>query len=308
MFVTSSRACVRVKNSVSRLWFPLLTAALFSGSYIGGKYTTVDVDPVTVTLMRYVIAGLFLLCLAPWLANTLPKLRAKSVMQMALLGFFGIFGYNVLFFLSLGYTEVANTAIINATSPVITGVLACLVLRERLSTRVYLGGLVTVLGVLILLTDGQLGLLLDHPYNRGDLYMLMAVVCWAVYAILIKRLSDAFSAYALTLYATVAGVVWLLLAWLLFGDALELAAISSRSYAAIVYMGIIASGIGYLTYNHSVSLNGATVTSGLVYGLVPPIVAVLAWMLLAQRITWVMTLSTFLIIIGVWQMLRRSSV
>ena len=116
-----------------------MTSVLFSGSYIAGKYTTLDLGPLTTTLLRYVVALLFLSSLLLHYKRSALVLRSRDIAPALLLGLFGIVGYHYFFFLSLRYTEVANTAIINALSPVLTGVAAALLIKERLSRANYAG-------------------------------------------------------------------------------------------------------------------------------------------------------------------------
>ena len=98
---------------------------------------------------------------------------------------FGIVGYHYFFFLSLRYTEVANTAIINALSPIMTSIAAAALINERLSGRTYLGVLVAFLGVLLLLSRGDIDVIRAVEFNKGDLLMLLSVPLYAMFEITI---------------------------------------------------------------------------------------------------------------------------
>ncbi len=295
------------RESRRAVLYPAITSLLFSGSYVAGKYTTLDLDPLTATLARYAVALVFLACLAPRMGATRLRLSRRDIPAVALLGLFGIVGYHYFFFLSLRYTAVANTAIINALSPVCTGVAAALLIKERLSPRNYAGALVALAGVLTLLTRGDLTMLTRMDFNRGDLYMLLAVACWVVYALLVKVLVARYSSYTLTLYATALGVAWLL-ALAPTGETIaQLRAMSSASAWAIAYMGVLGSGLGYLTYNLSIEAVGATRTSSFVYSVLPVLVAVLAFTFFDEPITSVMLLSAGLILFGLHQMLSQET-
>ncbi len=175
---------------MNRVLLPLMTSVLFSGSYIAGKYTTLDLGPLTTTLLRYFIALLFLSSLLLHYKGSALILRRRDIVPALLLGLFGIVGYHYFFFLSLRYTEVANTAIINALSPVLTSVAAAIVIKERLSRGNYAGVLVAFLGVLILLSRGDIDTILAFRFNKGDLLMLLSVACWVVYELLIRTMLD----------------------------------------------------------------------------------------------------------------------
>lgn len=288
---------------IKAIILPLATSLLFAGSFIAGKYTTADLQPLTTALLRYGVAILFLSGLAARYGYSTLKVARSDGWKLALLGLFGSVGYHYFFFLSLRYTEVANTAIINASNPAITALMAALILNERLLFRNYLGGAIALLGVLTILTRGRLFDLLQMQVNIGDVFMVCAVLCWVVYALLLKQLSKRYSGFTLTYYASLTGV--LLLAGLAIAEhpIAQIQSLSIPSILAILYMGIGASGIGYLLYNLSIVKIGPTKTSSSVYSLVPVCVAILAFLFFREPITPIMIISASLIILGVNLML-----
>lgn len=284
-----------------KLLLPVLTSFLFAGSFVAGKYTTVDLGPLTTSLLRYVIAmgvlGLIIYRSAqPAKALTVAR---SDWGAMLLLGLFGVVGYHYFFFSSLRYTATANTAIINAFNPVVTGVMAALFIGERLTRRQYGGILLALLGVLTLLTRGHLTRLSTLDLNRGDGLMLCAVLCWVVYSLIIKQLSQRYSGLTVTFYAAVAGVGQLLVLACFERWWQQIATLSLSSLVAIVYMGVAASGIAYLLFNLSIQRIGPTRTASTVYSLVPIFVAALAWLFFREPLTGTMVASMGLILLGI---------
>lgn len=283
---------------MERVLFPLVTSLLFSGSYIAGKYTTVDLDPLTTTLLRYGVALLFLSCLLPRYGIASLKLARRDIWATVALALSGIVGYHYFFFLSLHFTAVANTAIINATSPVLTGLAAAFFIKERLSLKGYAGVALSFIGVVFLLTRGDLRVLVEHELNRGDLLMLLAVLSFAVYSLIIKTLIGRYSGYTLTFYATLFGVVALLVIAPAENPLDQMRSMSAASFYSILYMGVLGSGLGYLTYSLSIEAIGATRTAGFVYGVLPVFVALLALAFFSQPITFAMLISATIILLG----------
>ncbi len=222
-----------------------------------------------------------------------------------MLGLTGVVGYHYFFFLSLRFTEVANTAIINASSPVATGLSAAMILRERLAPQNYLGIAISCSGVLLLLTKGDLAQLLALDFNRGDLLMFCAVLSWVAYSLLVKRLLTKYSGFTLTYFAAAFGVVVLVPLAIGEGLAGQLEEVSSATWGAVLYMGTGASGMGYLFYNFSIERLGPTRTSGLVYSFVPIFVAALAWSFFDEPVTRNMILSAGMILAGLHLMLTK---
>ena len=292
---------------MKRVLLPLATSVLFSGSYVGGKYTTLDLGPLTTTALRYSIALAFLASLLVHYRTHHLRVAFRDVPALVGLGLTGIVGYHYFFFASLRYTQVANTAIINALAPVATGIAAAIFIGERLAPRGYAGASLAVLGVLVLLTDADLGRVLHAGYARGDLLMLAAVVCWTAYTLLIKRLSARYSGYTLTFYATLFGVVALLLIVPLESPVDQIRSISRASTLSVVYMGIGASGIGYLLYNMSVREIGPTRTTSFVYSIVALLVAGLALVFFGEAITWAAGAAAGLILAGLHLMMRNTT-
>ena len=290
---------------MNRIAYPLATSLLFSGSYVAGKYTTLDLGPLTTTAARYVVALAFLLTLGLHQGRDGFRIRRRDLGAFALLGLSGIVGYHYFFFMSLRYTEVANTAIINALSPVVTGLAAAAFIGERLSARNITGVVLACAGVILLLTRAKLSALSGLAVNVGDLYMLMAVVCWTVYALIVKTLIDRYSGFTLTFYATTFGVAALVFIVPVEDPVSQLREISAQSVFSILYMGIGGSGAGYLLYNLSIRELGPTRTASLVYSLVAILVAILAFMIFGESITVVMVASTGMVLVALHLMLAQ---
>lgn len=283
---------------MKKLLFPFITSLLFAGSFIAGKYTTADLSPLTTTLLRYLVAMLFLTGLVVRYKWSSLKVERNDLFRLLLLGLFGIVGYHYFFFLSLRHTDVANTAIINALNPIVTGVLAVTLGSERLSTRNYVGISAAFLGVTILIMKGNITQAIRPDLNLGDVFMLFAVLNWAIYSLLVKQLISKYSGFTLTFYATLFGVILLLL---LIGSEDPFAqaqSISRTSICAVIYMGVFASGLGYLVYNLSIREIGPTRTASYVFSFVPITVALLALLFFDQPITAVMLASIALILFG----------
>jgi drug/metabolite transporter (DMT)-like permease len=289
-----------------RALLPLATSLLFAGSFIAGKYTTADLGPLTTSFFRFLVA-LFFLTLLATITHASLRVSSRDLGNLILLGLFGIVGYHFFFFSALRHTEVANTAIINALSPIITGLMAAAFLRERLGLRNYFGVAIAVVGVIVLLAHGQLQNLMKLNVNRGDGLMLLAVISWAVYALLVRRLSEKYSGLCLFFYAVLFGTIMLLALAFTEGWTRQMESISTASLWSIIYMGAAASGIGYLLYTLSIGRIGPTRTASFVYGLVPIFVAALALLFFGEPITPVMIISAGGVLLGLRLMLARRS-
>lgn len=294
-----------MNGKTKNLLLPVLTSALFAGSFIGGKYTTADLGPLTASLLRYIAALTCLGVLGLQHRRPSSKIQRGDWYKLVLLGIFGIAGYHFFFFSALRHTAIANTAIINALIPIFTAGMAAIFISERLRPINYAGVAVAVCGVIVLLVKGDINNLIGLRINLGDGFMLMAVANWVVYALIVKKLSERYSGFTITFYATLFGTFLLVVLAFTENFISQIREISAVSFWSIIYMGVGVSGIGYLLFNLSVAKIGPTRTAGVVYSLVPVFVAILALLFFAEAITFAMIASGGLILIGLRLMMQR---
>ena len=285
-------------GELKKILYPLVISLFFAGSFVAAKYSILELQPFTITFFRYMVALIFLATLISNHKLASLSIARTDIFPLILLGLFGIIGYHYFFFVSLRFTEVTNTAIINALNPIATGFAARFLINENLSRKNYLGVAVAFAGVIFLIAKGNINHLLGLQFNRGDLLMLLAVLSWVAYSLLVKKLLQKYTSFTLTFYAILFGVILLVPLTLSEGLADQIQTISPPVILAILYMGIFASGIGYLLYNSSIKEIGATRTASFVYSLVPIFVALLAFLFFNESITATMMLSAGLIIMG----------
>ncbi|MFH1700813.1 MAG: DMT family transporter [Candidatus Zixiibacteriota bacterium] len=126
-----------------KIFLPIIASLTFAGSFIAGKYAISELPPLTITLIRYIIAFLFLsLFIFKYKLSTL-KVSARDQIPMGILGLTGVIGYHFFFYIALRYTAISNTAIINACGPVVIGIAAAVFLKERLRLSNYIGILIS---------------------------------------------------------------------------------------------------------------------------------------------------------------------
>ena len=285
--------------------YPLITGILFSGSYISAKAASNDLGPITASLLRYAVAFLFLTLLLFRFGVASIRVEKRDLPKMAFLGLSGVVGYHTIFMISLAHTQVANTAIINATSPILTAILASWILKERLTTRNVYGVGMAFVGVILLLTRGRITNLIGLDINIGDAIMLAATLSWVFFALTVKTLLKKYNSFTLTYHATLSGVLMLLALSAIENPIPQMKDMSLKSGLGILYMGLFASGLAYILYSMSVDRIGPTKTSSFVYSVVPIFVSIQASLFFGQTVTPVMAFSILMIVIGLRFMLKK---
>ena len=167
----------------------LVLATLFwSGNYVVGKAAVASMTPLDLTFWRWALAALPLLALAHFVEK--PDWRAvlRRWPVLLLLSALGMSGYTLLLYGALGFTSALNASLITAANPALIVVMAVLLLGEKTTGLGWLGIGLGLLGVLLVLTRGELQRLSSLSINTGELMMLGAIVVWGCYTIIARRL------------------------------------------------------------------------------------------------------------------------
>jgi drug/metabolite transporter (DMT)-like permease len=214
-----------------------------------------------------------------------------------LLGIIGIFGFNAFFFWGMQGTSPLNGALIMGTNPLVTTILAYLILKNPINKKQILGISFALIGVILVLTQGSLEIIQTLSISKGDLLILAGNVCWAIYGVLGKKYLNGSSSFETTTYTMIVGAICLLILLAFSSSPQPLSNVTWSAWGAIIFMAIFTSVLGYLWWNKGMAIIGATNTS-LFFNLVPVVTMLLSF-LTGAVITVPQVVGTFLVILGV---------
>jgi drug/metabolite transporter (DMT)-like permease len=276
-----------------------VAAALFGASVVAVRVAVQDVPPLSLAVLRFGQGGLLLL-LVLLLVGGRGMLRAKwrDLPLLVLLGALLFAVFPVTFNASLRLIEASRGALLLATIPLWSALLARMARSERLSSRQFVGVLLSLGGVGLALAErgagGQGGL----QTLAGDALMLVTALCGAAYAVLARRAFARYGALTVTTYAMVLGTLLLLPAAVVEGLVGVLPRLDRQAVALLVFLGVFGGALGF--YLWTFALTRLTPTQVAVYINLNPLVAiVLAAMLLAERLTVAFAAGFGLVLLGV---------
>lgn len=232
---------------------------------------------------RWLLASLVLLPFAwPHLRRQWPLVRANMA-TLALAGFFGIALFAVVLFSGLQRTTAVNTGVISASEPLWIGLVAWIVLRERLRGFQVLGIAVGAIGMTVIASQGELAGLAQFDFNSGDLLVIGAVIIWAVYTVLVQKLSGQLHAVAILMMSAAFGTAFHLpfYAWEL--SAGQYLALDLTTLLAIGYGALFGSLVAFGAWNLGVGLIGAN-AAGIFLYLIPLFTIGLAALALGEQL------------------------
>lgn len=289
-------------------WLMVLTTIFWSGAFITGKIAVGEFPPFALTFFRFLFALplIFTILYVKEPGNLLP--RGKQWPALILLGFVGTFCYHALFFSSLKYTTAINSSLLGATNPMVTTLLAATFFGERLTPWRVLGIILSFSGVFLFITSGDLLLISQFQFNKGDILMLVAVCCFAVYSLLSRRYMKQYrlSPLMVTAYTFLICVVISVPFVLWEKPSTYLFSATASGWLSILYMSVFASVLGYLIQMVAIQRIGAPRTA-IFINLVPIFTIIQSVTILGESITLIKLMGAAIVITGVYLATRPES-
>ncbi len=260
-----------------------LASLLWSGNWIAGRALRDAYDPVALNFFRWAIAAAILAPFAvPGLAGKGALLR-RHAGPLLVLAFTGVALFQSLVYLGLRSTTAINAVLINSSAPLFMLLCSWALERERPTLRQAAGMLISLAGILVILSRGELANLLSLEFHAGDAWIVLAMPVWGLYSVLLKRRPADLGGLALIFVISVLGL--LMLAPLFFMGALArpLHWPSAPQAAGVLYMGVAASVIAFVCWNRGVAVVGAN-AAGFTLHLLPAFGTVLAIIFLGESL------------------------
>jgi drug/metabolite transporter (DMT)-like permease len=245
----------------------LIATALWAGNAIAGRILVASgaVSPITLSLVRWGLAALILLPLG-WRVFAPSSAFWQNKKRFVLLGLFGVGSYNVLLYLALETSTAINVTLIGASMPIWMLFIGAVFYQTKPGLLQLVGAVVSLLGVAIVLTRGDLSTLLSMQMVLGDLLIMFATITWAIYSWMLSRPGSSTERqwpWAQFLMAQV--LVGLL--WTGFFDTFEIAAgqayldLNLWTASLILFVAIGPSLIAYRCWGLGVNGAGPTVAA-----------------------------------------------
>lgn len=281
-----------------------LTVLSWSGNMVVGRGVRGDIPPLSFAFWRWTIAFLLVMPLAlPHLKTQWPLLK-NGWKPLLVLGLLGVGGYNTFAYLALQHTTATNAALLNSFVPIATIAISWAFLGKHLRRPEAIGVFVSLCGALTIISHGDMAVLAHLDLNVGDVWMMVAVLDWAIYTVALAW-RPAGVHPMLMLAATIAiGLLALgpACAWEMWqGRQINL---NPASLAALAYVGIFPSFIGYIFYNKGIAEVGASKGSLFIH-LMPVFGTLLSFLFLHEIPQWYHYLGIMMIFTGIWLTMKR---
>jgi drug/metabolite transporter (DMT)-like permease len=277
----------------------ILTSVFWAGNAIVARLSVGDIGPFSLSFWRWCLPCLYLspLIFRAWKRHGL--LLRQNWLQLILLSMLSISLYNTILYLAAMHTTSINITLVTCGLPIGTLIFAFLLLNERPGKKQLLGGTISLIGVLIILSSGSLDRLLSIAFNRGDLLMLVAVASWSLYSVLLKKWPlkiPAFDMLCLLMSLGMPLIAPFYLWELANSGAFEL---STGNIGLLAYVAVFPSVLAYLLWNNGIHRIGPGKASVFSY-LIPVFTAAMAITFLQEQLHGYHLVGGVLAFVGIY--------
>lgn len=271
----------------------LVTSLLWGGNFVVAKTLVAHASPMTLTMVRWLIAIIVLVPLVWWKEKKLipPK---QAIVPLLLMGVTGVAFFNIFQFLALERTTSTNAGLISTMNTISIALFSFVLLKEKITKWQLSAMVLSLFGVVLVLSKGDLELLLDFQLNTGDLWMLAAVCVWGLYSVCSKWAMQTTSPLMATLYAGIFGVLLLLP---FTTTDFTFTNVNTSFILSMLYTGIISTVVCMVFWNIGVQKLGAT-TSGIFLNFNPIFTALLAYLFIGENMSWLQGIGGLIVIMG----------
>jgi drug/metabolite transporter (DMT)-like permease len=275
---------------------------IWGGTFVAGRFLAGSLSPLFAASLRFLLASVALL-LFVWLARVpLRRPSLRQWLQLALLGFFGIFFYNLCFFYGLHYINASRASLIVALNPAVIGLASWLLFKERLSRAKLAGIVICIAGASLVIVSRNPQLLAANADAWiGDLLIFGCVLSWGVYSLFSRELNQTLGPVQTVTYSILLGTAMLWATSALSGElsVAGLVSLGPQQWLSLLYLGVLGSALAYIGYYDGIRKIGAT-RSGVFIALNPLTAVILGALLLGEQMTLTMCLGGGVILVGIY--------
>ena len=277
----------------------VLTTLFWSGNFIVGKSASMyEIPPFSLNFYRWFFAGLILF---PFTFN---EILNKKNYILENIGFFIILGitsitiFNSIVYYSLYYTQVISGVLMISTIPVWIIFISTILKIEKSNSFQIFGVILSLTGVIFIITKADLRLIKNLEFNKGDLTMVIAMFAWALYSALLKKKKYEISQIALLQVVIISGLVFLVPIYFIEMSLGNLITLDKPFYLTLAYVVIFPGLASFFFWIKGISIIGAN-RAGVFLHLMPIFGAIKAIIIFDEKFMFYHFLGALFIIAGI---------
>lgn len=275
----------------------ILAVIIWSGNFVAARFL-VDFTPIEISFYRWLVTFIVLtpFCIKKLIKN-IKYLKGRWI-KVIIISILGVTVFNTFVYLAAHTSNATNMSLLATLSSIVMAIISRIVWKTKLTIHQKLGLLVVIVGVVILITKGSIEVLMSLKFAIGDLYMLFAVILFAVYTLTIKIRPKEISQSAFFYLMVIIGLIPLLAAMIFTYASNNAHALDTKSALILIYVGVFPSALGFILWNMAIAKIGA-IKGGIIYDSIPFFSSLEAVILLHENLLISQVVGGLLILAGI---------
>jgi drug/metabolite transporter (DMT)-like permease len=286
------------KDQILGIGLAVLATMIWAGNFVISKGVNQLIGPISLAFFRWTLASLIIIPIA-WSSYQKEKQYIKENFRYLFwVSLSGIALFNTCIYVSGHFTTAINMALIGTTSsPIFATIFAIVFLKEKINATRFIGLIICITGILVLLSKGSFEKLWSLRFGIGDLWILAAGFCFAVYSVLVKKKPSTISSLHFLMLIFSMGALMLFPFFLIENWYQPKPHFTPALIGSILYLGLGTSVIAFLCWNIALQKLGTSRT--VLFGNLTPIFSTLeAVLILGEKFTNIHIVSGLLVIGG----------
>lgn len=270
------------------------SVVVWGSNFVFGKILVQHFSPSLLTLLRLLFIVLFLVGLSCYKQKHLKRVHKSDLLAIIFLGSIGVFINQWSFFVGLQTADPTTSALILALTPILTGFLAVVFLKEAITVRMMIGSLVAIIGIFFVVTKGNLSTI---HIDEGLMWIVVTMITFAIMIIMTRILSRRLDPFTITLYTNIVGFITSIPFAFLLDSPLRIS-LDISDWIFLIVTAVVVHGWATLIWNNNIRHVDASKAS-ILSNLEPFVAMIMGLILLSKPITSVEIVGTLFIVGGV---------
>jgi len=287
-----------LKNNIT--YIKLFMVALFFGStFIAGRIMAANLPPFTSAFLRFLLASFFLILFVFKKYGKFPRINFQQFLLIIALGLTGVAGYNFFFFSGLKFITASRASMIISLNPSVITILSALILKEKFTKYKFTGITLSLTGALIVISQGNLQVILQGNVGWGELFILVCVICWSSFTVLGKIIMKDLKPIIAITYACLAGTLILILPTYQEGVFQDFVQYNMEVWLSVFALGFLGTALAFTWFYEGIDEIGPS-RAGIFINFVPIFATLMAVLILHEKLSPSLIIGAIFVVSGVY--------
>jgi len=276
----------------------LLVALFFGGTFVAGRIMAENLPPFTSTFLRFLLASFFLVLFVFKKHGKFPQLNFQQFLLVIALGLTGVVANNFFFFSGLKFITASRASMIISLNPSVIAILSTLIFKEKFTKFKFIGIIFSLTGALIVISQGNLQVILQGNIGRGELLILGSVVCWPSFTVLGKIIMKDLRPIIAITYACFTGTIILILPAYQEGVLQNFMQYSVEVWLSIFVLGFLGTVLAFTWFYEGIDEIGPS-RAGIFINFVPIFATLMGVLILHEKLSPSLIIGAIFVFSGV---------